>query len=316
MSVSTATPALPESRSTVLGGFAFGLVGVAIWSGWSVLTRMDMRGDMAVTDLVALRFATAGLLLLPVLLRKGLPLRRIGVPGVLALAAGAGAPYVLLGAGGHAFAPVSHSGVLICCGVPLVTAALSRIFFGETFTLARGIGYGLILLAAVVLMAESVLGGGFGGQVLIGDVMFVGGAVLWASYTVLARHFGLEPLHSTAIVAVVSAALYLPVYVLLLDPGIATLSWRSIAVQAGFQGIMTSIISLLTFSIAIRRIGASRTAALSALVPAASVLLAMPVLDEWPTALETVGIAIGTAGVALASGAIAPKRLSAGRDRR
>ncbi|MFZ2872659.1 DMT family transporter [Zavarzinia sp.] len=301
-----AQPALAPAPSSVVGGYAFALLGVAIWAGWTVVTRMDMRGTMAITDLVALRFATAGLLLLPVLLRRGLPLKRLGVRGVLALAGTAGAPYVLLAGGGHAFAPVSHSGVLICCGVPLATALLARLFLGERFSRPRLIGYGLILAAAAILMLEAVLGAGLGPLVLLGDVMFMAGALLWASYTVLVRHYGLDPLHSTAIVATVSAAFYLPVYALFLDPGIASLSWGTIAIEAGFQGVLTSIVSLLAFSIAIGRIGASGTSALTALVPAAAALLAIPVLDEWPSFVQVIGILTGTLGVALASGAIVP----------
>ncbi|MFA5121840.1 DMT family transporter [Zavarzinia sp.] len=287
-----------------LRGYLFGLVGVAIWAGWAVLTRMDMRGHMAVTDLVALRFATAGLVLLPVLVKKGLPFRQLGVFGILGLAGGAGAPYVLLGAGGHAYAPVSHSGVLICCGVPLATAVLARFTLGERFTARRLVGYGLILTAAVVLLVESGLAAPTGDNVLIGDAMFVVSALFWATYTVLARRFGLDPLHTTAIVAVVSATLYLPIYLLVLTPHVDTLSWGQIATQAGFQGIVTSIVSLLCFSTAISYLGASRTAALSALVPATSVLLAMPVLGEWPGLWESAGLVLGTIGVALASGAI------------
>lgn len=299
-----AQPALAPAPTSSMGGYAFALVGVLIWAGWTVVTRMDMRGTMAITDLVALRFATAGLLLLPVLLRRGLPVKRLGLGGILALAGTAGAPYVLLAGGGHAFAPVSHSGVLICCGVPLATALLTRLFLGERFSRPRLIGYGLILTAAAILMLEAVLGTGLGPRVLLGDVMFMAGALLWASYTVLVRHYGLDPLHSTAIVATVSAAFYLPVYALFLDPGIAELSWGTIAIEAGFQGVLTSIVSLLAFSIAIGRIGASRTSALTALVPAAAALLAIPVLDEWPSLFQGIGILIGTAGVALASGAI------------
>jgi drug/metabolite transporter (DMT)-like permease len=294
------------SAATRWRGFACGLLGVAIWAGWIVLTRFDLRGSVAITDLVALRFATAGLILLPVLIRKGLPVKRLGVAGILAMAACAGAPYVLIAGGGHAFAPATHSGVLICCGVPLISALLSRLLLGETFSAARKLGYGLILAAAVILMAEVGLGGGaLGSMVLVGDGMFVAGAFLWAAYTIMARHFGLDPLHSTAIVAVVSAILYLPVYGLFLSPGIAAMTAGQIATQVVYQGIITSIISLLAFTLAIRNIGASTTGALTALVPMGATLLAIPVLGEWPTWIEVVGVATGTLGVTLASGAIA-----------
>jgi hypothetical protein len=90
-----------------LEGAAYGLAAVSIWSGWSVMTRLTVTTsldawDIAAWDIAALRFGVAGVLLLPVLVWRGPALDRLGCPGLAAIIAGLGPPYVLVAAGGLA----------------------------------------------------------------------------------------------------------------------------------------------------------------------------------------------------------------------
>jgi hypothetical protein len=55
-------------------------------------------------------------------------------------------------------------------------------------------------------------------------------------------------------------------------------------------------------------LGASGGAAFGALVPALSALLAIPLLDEWPTKTDWIGIVLISAGVHLANGGPLPGR--------
>ena len=50
------------------------------------MMRLGITTTLAVVDLTALRFAVAGLILLPVVARRGLALDRLGWPGFLAIA--------------------------------------------------------------------------------------------------------------------------------------------------------------------------------------------------------------------------------------
>jgi hypothetical protein len=61
-----------------------GVAAVAIWASWSVVTRTNLDA----WDIVALRFGVAGLLLSPVLARRGLALDRLGWPGLAVIIAG------------------------------------------------------------------------------------------------------------------------------------------------------------------------------------------------------------------------------------
>jgi drug/metabolite transporter (DMT)-like permease len=74
------------------------------------------------------------------------------------------------------------------------------------------------------------------------------------------------------------------------------------AVQAIFQGIVVTIVAVALYGRAVAVLGASGGAAFGALVPALSALFAIPLLGEWPSASDWLGIALISAGVYLASG--------------
>src|SRR5690348_1122230 len=90
----------PASAWQFVIGAVCAIAAVAIWAGWLVMTRLAVTTTLKASDLTALRFAVAGVVLLPVVLRRGLAFNRLGWPGFLAVVIGAGAPVPLLvGAG-------------------------------------------------------------------------------------------------------------------------------------------------------------------------------------------------------------------------
>ncbi len=103
---------MQSAHSTYLTGAVFGCAAASIWAGWSVMTRLAVTTSLDAWDIAALRFGVAGLLLSPVLLRRGLARDRLGWPGLAAIIAGLGAPYALAAAGGLHFAPAADQGAL------------------------------------------------------------------------------------------------------------------------------------------------------------------------------------------------------------
>ena len=95
-----------------LRGAMFGLAAVSIWAGWSAMTRLAVITNLDAWDIPVLRFGVAGLLLLPIVIRRGLALDRLGWPGLAALIVGTGAPYALVVALGLRFAPAYDAGAL------------------------------------------------------------------------------------------------------------------------------------------------------------------------------------------------------------
>jgi drug/metabolite transporter (DMT)-like permease len=77
------------------------------------MMRIGVNTTLTAFDLTALRFGVAGVVLLPVVLRRGLAFDRLGWPGFTAVVIGAAAPVQLLVGAGLSFAPVAHASVLI-----------------------------------------------------------------------------------------------------------------------------------------------------------------------------------------------------------
>jgi drug/metabolite transporter (DMT)-like permease len=285
----------PNPKKQYLLGALFGLAAVSIWAGWFVLTRLGVETSLSIYDVTMLRFGTAGLLLLPVVLRRGLALRQLGWWRLLILIFGAGAPYTLVAAGGLRFASAAHAGAIIPGTMSLLVALFATLFLKEKIPTARRIGYGLILagVAGVVEMAAPLAGASYG------HLLFLTAALLWASYTVVLRYGRLEPLHAAAIVAVGSGVLFLPFYLAVhgLHPIAAPI--RDIIFQAVFQGIVATILALFCFGKAVSLLGAAAGAAFGALVPVMAAILAIPLLGEVPPAQDWAAILAISAGVYL-----------------
>src|ERR1700743_3617838 len=77
------------------GGIWGRLAGVS-FSGWFVVTRLGLRQDLRVWDVMALRFGEGALFLTPVLLVGPLRLRVPAWPSGIILALLWGAPFILL----------------------------------------------------------------------------------------------------------------------------------------------------------------------------------------------------------------------------
>jgi drug/metabolite transporter (DMT)-like permease len=292
------------STSQYVRGALYGIAAVSIWAGWIVVARLGLRSSLNPWDIAALRFAVAGLIVLPFLLRKGLALERLGWIGFAAIVLGGGAPMVLLSVAGLMFAPAAHAGALFPGVMPLMVALLAAVVLKEQFSSTKRIG--LILILAGVLAIVALAGATVGTTQNIGHLLFLGAAFLWACYTVAMRRARLEGLHAAAIAAVVSMLVYIPLYALFLNSNLSEAPWREIALQGFVQGILTAVLSLMLFGRAVALLGASSGAAFGALCPALTALLAIPVLGEWPTHLEWSGIVLISFGVYFVSGGPVP----------
>jgi drug/metabolite transporter (DMT)-like permease len=293
------------SQSSAATGAACGVLASLIWAGFPAITKLSMASDtLTAWDVTALRFLTAGVILLPIFLRRGLGTLRW--PVALLLACGAGAPYVLLTAGGLAFAPAGHMGVLTPSCMLLCSTVGSWLILGDKPAAGRIAGV-LTILAGIVMLGWDGLAN-HGQLTWIGDAMFVLGGVFWATYTIGSRVWQVQPFHATVVVAVLSMVAYVPGYSLLADSHLAAAPWSEILLQAVFQGVLSAIVALLLFTRAVAILGAARGAVFAALVPSFSLLIAIPILHELPTPLQTVGVALVTTGMVLALGLYDPAK--------
>lgn len=303
-------PAQRAQRRRTLAGALWVMFAVSIWAGWMVITRLGVgqasSGRLSAWDITALRFAAAGLLLLPVVARQGLALRRFGAVWFAVLVGGAGAPYAVVVTWALAFAPAAHAAALLPGTMPIFVAVLSFALLRDRLGVAQIAGFALTLAGVATLMLREVLASGGetpAAGASSGHALLLLAAFMWAGSTLAMRRGGLTPLHGTAIVAVVSLVLYLPAYLIFTGSRVLTLPLAEAAFQAFYQGVMTSIVSLIAYMRGIALLGAARGAAFGAMVPVLAALLGIPVLGEWPTAQTWIAIGLTATGVVLASGA-------------
>jgi drug/metabolite transporter (DMT)-like permease len=303
--LSSLEAAVQSAHSAYLKGVVFGFAAASIWAGWSVITRLAVTTRLDAWDIAALRFGVAGLLLSPVLLRRGLARDRLGWLGLAAIMAGLGAPYALAAAGGLHFAPASDQGALNPGCMPLFVALIAAIVLRERLSSARKLGLSLIMAGALIIVG----GHAWSPSRTLGDALFLVAAFLSACFTVVMVQAKLDPLHAAALVATGSLVIYLPLYLAFFGTRLAQLPLADIAVQALFQGVVVTIVSLLLYGRAVAILGASGGSAFGALVPVLSALFAIPLLGEWPNETDWLGIVLISAGVYLASGGQLPSRL-------
>jgi drug/metabolite transporter (DMT)-like permease len=300
-----------SAHSAYLKGAVFGLAAASIWAGWSVITRLAVTTRLDAWDVAALRFGVAGPLLLPVLMRRGLARDRLGWLGLAAIIAGLGAPYVLAAAGGLHFAPASDQGALNPGCMPLFVALIAASVLGESLSGAGKLGLSLIVAGALIIVGGHAWSAAWSISRTLGDALFLVAAILSACFTVAMRQARLDPLHAAALVATGSLTVYLPVYLAFFGTRLAQLPLADFAVQALFQGVVVTIVSLLLYGSAVALLGASGGSAFGALVPALSALFAIPLLGEWPRETDWMGIVLISFGVYLTSGGQLPSRKNA-----
>lgn len=289
----------PASRAGKALGAAAGVAAMAIYAGQFVASRWSMQRTLTLWDLATLRFAVAGVLLLPVLIRHGArDAAGIGWGRAFVLAATVGGPYTLILYAGLTLAPATHGAVIIPGATPVVSAMLLWLWLGERPWPVRLAGLGLIV-AGLVLVGEPGLHGG-GGLTWLGDLLFLADSVLWGLFTVLARRWQVDPVRGTAVVWVVTLA-YVPIYLVLAGARLAQAPRGEVVFQGLYQGVGVAIAALALYARAIRVLGASAASLLMPLIPVFGVLLSVPLLGETATAVQIAGMLAVSAGMVLAA---------------
>jgi drug/metabolite transporter (DMT)-like permease len=294
------TAGAAPSRARLALGATAGVVAMLLYAGQFVISRWSLQRTLSLWDLATLRFGTAGLLLLPVVLRHGVrDAAGIGWGRAVALALTAGAPYTLILYAGLALAPASHGAVIIPAATPVVGTALVWLWFGERPWPLR-LGGLAAIIAGLVLVSWPRAGGATPEQAWVGDLLFVAASVLWGLYTVLARRWHVDPLRGTAVVWVLALA-YVPVYAILVPSRLAVAPAGEVLFQALYQGVGVAIMALLLYTRAIRALGASIASLLMPLIPIFGVLLAIPTLGEVPAPVQVAGMLAVSLGMTLAA---------------
>ncbi|MDO9357498.1 MAG: DMT family transporter [Polaromonas sp.] len=287
----------------LLTGLLAALAAALIGSGWQIASRHGVTTTLGPLELAVLRYGIPALVLLPPLLRTGLLPAGLPRRKLAWLVLGGGLPFGLLVLAGAQWAPAAHMGVFMAGSVPLFTALGARLAFGEPIGKGRLAGLLLIVAGMAVFAAATFAGAAGGAGSWRGDLLFVLAAMLWAIYTLVFRLGGLSPWQGAAVINAWSLLLLLPLLLALGAPRLLSAPWTDVAFQALGQGVAAGLLGLVTYMIAIARLGAARASLSAALVPISTALGAAWLLGE-PLGDGTLAAsALVAGGVALASGA-------------
>lgn len=285
---------------------------VTIWTSFIVIARASAAHNLTPLDIVFLRILGAGIVLLPWAwwAMRGDRMPSLGFSGLSPLSGRATVFTGLLGSvlyaslahSGFFFAPAAHASVLLPGSLPLWTTILAILVLKERITRTRGIGLLCILGGGLSVGGASLMKAFEGGDVWIGDLLFMSAASCWAAYGIFVRRQGLDPVHTTIAVTVFSVFTYLPVYAALASAGLIesrlmTAPWLEVVFQTVYQGVGTVVLAGIGFNLMIRYFGPIRTTMLTSLVPGLSAMGAALVLGEVLSANTLMGLALVTAGI-------------------
>ena len=280
---------MPSSRWK---GNALACLSISLFTAFALMSRAGLTTGLTAKDIAALRFGVGGVLLLPIVVKHGLGGLR--VLQAVELAALGGIGFAMLAYAGFALAPAAHGTVLIHGTLPLTTALLA-FAFGDTRKATAG-APGLVLTAVAVLAMLLDRSTERSDPGHAGDICLLLASFCWSAYGIRVRRLGIPAIHAAAIVATVSAALYMPVYALMPGKALFDAAWPTLLVQAVVQGALIGAASIFVYTRAIAHLGATRMSHFVATVPAIATIGGWLFLGEQPGALGVAGPCLAVAG--------------------
>ena len=277
-------------------GYVYAGLTVLIWSGFILISRLGGASPLTPYDITALRFGTAGMLLLPVFLWK--TSIRIFDYRMLLLTAFGGIAYALFVYTGFKHAPATHAAILLPGLLPFEIAFFVWLLTSERLIRMQVLGLVFILAGICFLAVDTVVAGL---ATLQGDILFFLSSLSWAIYTVLIRRWSVTVWEATIGTTLLAALLYLPVYCLFLPKAMGSASWAIISIQAVYQGVFAVIIAMYFYLSAVSIIGATKTGTLMAAIPGISGFAAALFLHEPVSIILASGLVLVCVGAWIGS---------------
>lgn len=280
------------SKTTI--GILSGLAVIFIWSGFIVFSRAGVITKLTTYDITALRLIVAGAAVLPFCVKWW--------PGHLSLHAkiimaicGPGIVYSMLMYIGLTKASAAYGGVFANGSMPIFTAALALILNKEIPSRNQMFAIAVIITGGIVL---GIPGMAYGGDEIIqGILLFLAASAFLSTYIYGIKRWKLKPTEVLALVNIPNALVFLPVWYFFLPSGLDQVDLPTILFQALFQGLGPGFLAVFLIAVTTIHLGPTSMAIFSSSVPACAVLLAMPVLSEYPTPVEWAGIIIVSFGL-------------------
>ncbi len=248
----------------------------------------------------AFRFAISIVLMVGILVGKGgfKPVPWKDVPALFALGLLGNTAYQLFFIFGLNLTHSANASVMLGT-IPVWVALVSHFFFDEKMTRFRTIGVSLTFGGIILILTGSGKELSFGSGTLYGDMLTLGSALVFGTYTVLSKDFlkRYAPLQLT-VMSMVSGG---GVLVLAAIPDLMVLEYAAIPFSAWmgalYSGLLSVGIAYIIWNHALNQVGAVRTATYQNLVPVLGVLIGYFLMGEPLAALQMVGSLVVISGI-------------------
>jgi drug/metabolite transporter (DMT)-like permease len=283
-------------KSPTARGLLCGAGAALCWALGFVAARQGINDGMSPLAIALHRFVWSGLILLPLVARRGFAdLSGVGWRRGAMLTLVGGLPQAILSYAGFLFVPLGHGGVIQPSTASLCGLVLASLVIKEPLPLRRIVGALAIVLGLCVIGAEALRT--MGPQGLIGDFMFVAAGCSFATFGMLLRLWRVDPMPAVAITGVFSLA-GLPLLLLSLDNALSVGLFENL-LQALVQGIFVGPAAIYLFTRAVVLLGVSRAAVFPSLVPPSTLLVGFLALGDVPSVSQLVGLVIVLVGFRL-----------------
>ncbi|EIM28838.1 DMT family transporter [Microvirga lotononidis] len=295
MSLVQASEVQTRTWASAAIGILWGMTAALAWTGYNVGSRLGRMEGLQAVDMSMLRFGVAALLLMPLVLSRR-KTYRLGWGRLLSLTVLAGPLFGLLINTAFGLAPLSHAVVLTAGATMMSANGLAWRLDGRRPPIFRLLGMMILIVGLLfIASAQNPQMPQSTSQIWLGDLCFLAAGSLWGSFTYLLGRWKVDPIVGIGQVSFLSVFAFLPFFLARHHDGaISSDVWMA---QAFFQGILGGCLAPVAIAKAVSRVGAGEAALFPALVPSGALLLAIPLLGEWPSYAEILGIGVCTLGL-------------------
>ena len=225
--------------------------------------------------------------------------------------------YCLLETIALVYTTASNVGVIVSVA-PFFTAIVA--FFAardEKLRPSFFVGF-VVAMAGIVLISAQGFDSVFGGGSIVGDVLAVGAAAVWAVYSVITRKigsFGYDNIQMTkrtflwGLLFMVTA-----LFATGFEFGIERFADPLMVANMAFLGFGASALCFVTWNLAVKILGAVKTSAYIYLVPVITVAASVAVLGEPMTAAIACGVVLTCAGLLISEWGKGERKAAADKE--
>jgi drug/metabolite transporter (DMT)-like permease len=279
--------------------------------GGAMVTAKIAVADVPPMTVAATRFALAAVVLL--VIRWLVPRfrgttsrpRLSDLPMIAMLGMTVAVGYNILLLTGVRLAPASDAAMIGPAVAPIVSTGLAALLLRERPRRIALVGLGISIVGILLVISPS---GALDGSRLMGDLIMVAAGSLFGSYLVIsrlaARRF--SPLDITLYGTTFGAIVLLPISLLEGGPARLLAAEPSALLAIGHLAVLATVAAFVLLNEGLHRLGVSRSAGFTMMIPVFGVLQAMLLLGEPLAGTALIGAVVVLGGIWLSQGGSLP----------